>query len=65
MISAEWFLLPTPPRTSPSDAPAESSPPSRPLPTCKLLELRQDRLKEVIVDLVVGTVVPNVEEIVH
>lgn len=37
----------------------------RPLPTGKLLELREDRLEEVIVDLVNGTVVPNVEEVVH
>lgn len=35
------------------------------LPTGKLLELRKDRLEEVIVDLVNGTAVPNVEEVVH
>ncbi|EGV91727.1 hypothetical protein I79_000999 [Cricetulus griseus] len=35
------------------------------LPTGQLLELRQDRLKEVIVDLVGGTVVPDEEEIVY
>lgn len=39
--------------------------PPRSLPTGKLLELRQDRLEEVIVDLVGGTVVSEVEEIVH
>ena len=33
----------------------------RPLPTGKLLELRQERLKDVIVDLVGGGVVPDIE----
>ena len=37
----------------------------RPLPTGELLELRQERLKDVIVDLVGGGVVPDVEEVVH
>lgn len=37
----------------------------RPLPTGELLELGQERLEEVIVDLVGGGVVPDVEEIVH
>lgn len=48
---------------SPAPLPVPALP--KPLPTGKLLELRKDRLEEVIVDLVGGTVVPNVEEVVH
>lgn len=36
-----------------------------PILTGQLLELRQDRLKEVVVDLVSGTVVSDEEEIFH
>lgn len=51
------------PAHSPATLPIPALP--KPLPTGKLLELRKDRLEEVIVNLMDGTVVPNVEEVVH
>lgn len=58
------FFAPCPPKAALS-----RTQPTPPLPgsllTGQLLKLRQDRLKEVIVDLVRGTVVPDEEKIFY
>lgn len=65
------LLLCPPGAASPMIQPLPRSPTSplsilpRPRPTGELLELRQERLKDVVVDLVSSSVVPDVEEIVH